>query len=754
MVKTLFEKEALHFHSMGRPGKLEITPTKPLSTPKELALAYTPGVAVPCLEIERDPSLAYEYTAKGNIVAVISNGTAVLGLGDIGALASKPVMEGKAVLFKRFADIDGIDLEIETKDVEEFINAVRYLGPSFGGINLEDIKAPECFVIEERLKELMDIPVFHDDQHGTAIAVSAGLINALDITKKEASKVKVVFSGAGAAAIACAKLMLKMGVKVGNIIMLDRSGVIYKGRTKSMNAWKEQFASDTKARDLKEAMRGADVFVGLSGPKAVSQEMVLSMAPNPIIFAMANPEPEILPELVKACRKDAIIATGRSDYPNQVNNALCFPYIFRGALDARASNINDEMKLAAAYGIALLAREDVHEDANKVYEGKALKYGPDYIMPVPFDPRLIHVIPPLVAQAAAVTGVARKPIQDLEAYKKMLMSKFDPTVSYLEIITERLKGKPQRVVFAEGEEEVAIRAAVQFHNQGLGDAILVGQEKIVQQTMKELGIKQPKGVTIHNAKLNKNNAAYIEFMYKRLQRSGYLFRDCQRMVHQDRHVFSACMLAFKDADAMVTGLTRNYSTAFEEVQWVIDVRPERKAFGMSILMMKGRSILVADTAIHEKPDAQTLVDIAIQSAAQGRIFGHTPRVAFVSHSNFGNSDKQELCQMREAIRILDTMKVDFEYEGDMTVDVALNMEARKAYPFCRLKGPANVLIMPDLNASTIASQLLMIEGSGTLVGPILMGLDRAVQIVSMSSGVNDTSRAAFIAAYQATQLKG
>lgn len=753
MPKKFMEQEALLFHTQGRPGKWEIAPTKSLATQKELSLAYSPGVAVPCLEIAKHPEKVYDYTAKGNIVAIISNGSAVLGLGNIGALASKPVMEGKAVLFKRFADIDGIDLEVDTQDIDKFVDAVRYLGPSFGGINLEDIKAPECFVIEERLKTLMDIPVFHDDQHGTAIAVVAGLINALHITKKDIKKVKIVFLGAGAASIACAKLVLKMGANPKNILMLDRDGIIYKGRKKGINEWKAPFAIETKARNLEDAMKDADVFIGLSGAKMLTKNMVKSMAKAPIIFAMANPEPEIRPEVVKEIRKDALIATGRSDYPNQVNNALCFPYIFRGALDVRARLINDEMKLAAAEGIAKLAREEVPEEANKAYGGQRLSYGPEYIIPVPFDPRLIQIVPPLVAAAAMKTGVARKPIHDMVAYRKSLMSRLDPTLSNLEIIFEKVRSQPRKIIFAEGEEEVAIRAALAFHNQGLGEAILIGREKQVKESMKSLGLKAPKGLQIFNAKLSTHNKEYIDFLYERLQRDGYLLRDCQRLVHQNRHIFSACMVAFGHANAMVTGLTRSYLETLTDIQHVIDTRRGLTAFGISIVMVRGRAIMIADTAIHDIPSPETLTAIAEHSAELARAFGHEPRVAFLSYSNFGNPMRPDMERVRDAVHLLDGKKVDFEYDGDMSVEVALSMEARKNYPFCRLSGPANILIMPDLHSSTIASQLLFEGSQGTLIGPILTGLTHAAQIANMSANVSEVTKLAALGAYQSILLE-
>ncbi len=658
--KRITDEEALAFHSEGRPGKISIAPTKPLTTQRDLSLAYSPGVAVPCLHIEKDPRLAYEYTSKGNLVAVISNGTAVLGLGDIGALASKPVMEGKAVLFKRFADVDSIDLEVDTKDVEEFINAVRFLSPSFGGINLEDIRAPECFIIEQRLRELMDIPVFHDDQHGTAIIAAAGILNALHISGRDIKKAKMVINGAGAAGIACAELIKAMGMPHDSVIMCDTKGVIYKGRTEGMNQWKSAHAAETKARTLLDAMAGADVFFGLSAKGAVTQEMVKKMGDKPIIFAMANPDPEITPEEVKEVRPDAIVATGRSDYPNQVNNVLGFPYIFRGALDVQASEINDQMKIAAAEAIAALAREDVPDEVDKAYSGQRLRYGPEYIIPAPFDPRLIVAVPAAVAQAAMDSGVARKPITDMRAYRKELSARLDPTASNLQRIFERVVEQPKRVVFAEGEEEPTIRAAVLFKNAGYGTPVLVGREDRVRATMAQIGLHDPGGIEVHNARLSTNNKKYTDFLYKRVQRKGTLYRDCQRLVNQDRNVFAACMVANGDADAMVTGLTRSFSVCFEDVTRVIDPLPGQLLFALAMVVAANRTVFIADTSVHELPSAEQLADIAIQTAAKARQLGHEPRVALLSFSNFGNPNREKALRIREAVEIPDSRKVDCE----------------------------------------------------------------------------------------------
>jgi len=746
---SVTDAEALHFHAKGRPGKIEIRATKPLTTQRDLSLAYSPGVAAPCLEIQRDPSLVYDYTSKSNLVAVISNGTAVLGLGNLGALASKPVMEGKAVLFKRFADIDGIDLEVSTEDVDEFVNCVKFLGASFGGINLEDIKAPECFIIEQRLREIMDIPVFHDDQHGTAIITAAGLINALDLTGREMGAIKVVANGAGAASIACVELIKRMGVPHENVVLCDSKGVIYQGREDGMNQWKSAHAAPTDARTLSDAMVGADVFLGLSVKDAVTPEMVQSMADKPIIFAMANPDPEIRPEIAKAARPDVLIATGRSDYPNQVNNVLGFPYIFRGALDVRASTINDEMKIAAAHAIAELARQDVPDEVGAAYSGRSLQYGPEYMIPAPFDPRLILAVPQAVARAAMDTGVARKPIIDMEAYGHELSARLDPTVASLQAIFDEVRANPRRVVFAEGEEEKSIRAAVSFYNSGYGVPILLGREDKVLETMQSLGLPTIDGLEIHNARLSTSNKDYTDFLYERLQRKGALYRDCQRMVNQERNIFAACMVAMGDADAMLTGLTRNYYVALEEITRVLDPLPDEHIFGLSLVLARERTLFVADTAVHELPNPNQLADFAFQSASVARRMGHEPRVALLSFSNFGNPWLERSQLIRDAVHLLDERQVPFEYDGEMGVDVALNSELLKNYPFCRLSEPANVLIMPGLHSSQIATNLLHELGGGTVIGPMLLGLSKPAQIVPMGATVSDMVNMAALAAHDA-----
>jgi malate dehydrogenase (oxaloacetate-decarboxylating)(NADP+) len=745
---TFTDQEALLFHSQGRPGKLEVVATKPMATQRDLSLAYSPGVAVPVLAIAEDESKAYDYTTKGNFVAVITNGTAILGLGNRGALAAKPVMEGKSVLFKRFADVDSIDLEVSTEDPDEFINCVKLLGKSWGGINLEDIKAPECFIIEQKLRELLDIPVFHDDQHGTAIIAAAGLINALELTGREINDTKIVCNGAGAAGIACLELLRAIGFRPENLVLCDTKGVIYEGRTDGMNQWKSGYAVKTSARTLAEALVGADVFFGLSVKGAVTKDMVKAMADKPIIFAMANPDPEITVEEVAEVRSDAIVATGRSDYPNQINNVLGFPYIFRGALDVRARAINMEMKIAAARALAALAREDVPDEVAAAY-GARPKYGPDYIIPVPFDPRLISDIPPAVAKAAMDSGVARRPIEDMDAYRQELRTRLDPVAGVLQGVYQRLRHAPRRVVFAEGEEEQVIRAAATFVHQGLGSALLVGRERAIKETAQALGIELGGGIQIINAALSKRNSNYAAYLYERLQRQGYLQRDCQRMINQDRNHFAACMVALGDADAMVTGVTRNFSVALEDVRRCIDPKPGHRVMGVSLVLARGRTVLVADTAVTELPNAKEIADIAVEAARVARSLGYDPRVAFLSFSTFGHPAGERSDRIQEAVRMLDERRVDFEYDGEMGADVALNMELREAYPFCRLSGPANVLVMPALQSAAITTKMLMELGGANVIGPMLVGLDRSVQIAPLSANDAQLVNMAAMAAYNA-----
>ncbi|MEL6387154.1 MAG: NADP-dependent malic enzyme [Pseudomonadota bacterium] len=741
------DQEALDFHSASPAGKLSVTPTKPMATQRDLSLAYSPGVAVPVLAIAENADAAYDYTAKGNMVAVISNGTAILGLGDLGAMASKPVMEGKSVLFKRFADVDSIDIEVDTKDADDFIRTVRNIGATFGGINLEDIGAPDCFVIESRLREELDIPVFHDDQHGTAIIAAAGIINACAITGRKMEDLTVAISGAGAAGLSCAGLIAHLGVKRDNILMCDSRGVIYEGRTEKMDQFKSAFAVKTSKRTLTDAMDGADCFLGLSVKGAVTREMVASMADKPIIFAMANPDPEITPEEIQQVRDDAIIATGRSDYPNQVNNVLGFPYIFRGALDVRARGINEEMKVAAAKALAELAREDVPDEVAAAYHGQRPQFGPDYIIPTPFDPRLISFIPPFVAQAAMDTGEARTPIKDMDAYRDSLARRQDPTASFMQALQGAVRRDKKRIVFAEGEEPAVVRAAWSFKNQGLGVPVLIGREERVQATMKQMGVPED-AIEIVNARLSDRNPDYTDYLYARLQRSGYLKRDAQRLVNQDRNIFGCCMLATGDADGMVTGTTRNYNVALSDAELVLDAIPGRPVIGMSMVIGRGHTVFIADTSVVELPDAEEIAAIAIEAAQGVRSLGFTPRVAFLSYSTFGNPMGERIEKVREAVAILDERDdIDFEYEGDIAADFALSATHRMAYPFSRLTGPANVLIMPAIHSAAISTKLLNAMGGATVIGPMLLGFEKPVQIAPLGATVNDIVTLATIAAY-------
>lgn len=748
---SVTEQEALDFHAIGRPGKLEITPTKPMATQRDLSLAYSPGVAVPVKKIAENPELAYDYTTRGNMVAVISNGTAILGLGNLGALASKPVMEGKSVLFKRFADVDSIDLEVDTEDADEFINCVRYLGPSFGGINLEDIKAPECFIIESRLRELMDIPVFHDDQHGTAIIAAAGLINAIALTGRDFQTTKLVCNGAGAAAIACMDLIKAMGFNPANIIMCDTKGVIYQGRTEGMNQWKSAHAVKTDRRTLAEAIDGADVLFGLSQKGAFTDDMIRSMADKPIIFAMANPDPEITPEDVARIRDDAIMATGRSDYPNQVNNVLGFPYIFRGALDVRATQINDAMKIAAAQALADLAREDVPDDVAAAYQGNRPRFGPQYIIPVPFDPRLISAIPVAVAKAAMDSGVAKRALPDLAAYANELSARRDPMASTTQRIYERVRRNPRRIVFTEGEEEQVMRAAISFTNQGLGTALLLGRDDVIRANAERAGIDLERpNVKIINARLSERLDYYVDYLYARLQRKGLLLRDVQRLIHNDRNHFAATMVAMGDADGMVTGVTRNYSTALEDVRRCIDVKPGHKVIGVSLVIARNRTVFIADTAVHDMPSGEDLANIAEEAARLARKFGYEPRVAMLAYSTFGHPTGERSDKVREAVRILESRNVNFEFDGEMSADIALNHQRMKTqYPFCKLSGPANVLVMPAIHSASITTKTLQELGGATVIGPLLVGLDKSVQITSTGAKDSDIVNMAAIAAYNA-----
>ncbi len=738
-------EEALAFHLEPTPGKFEVQATVPMTTQRDLSLAYSPGVAVPCEAIAANPETAYDYTNKGNLVAVISNGTAVLGLGNLGALGSKPVMEGKAVLFKRFADVNSIDIELDTEDPDEFCNAVRLMGPTFGGINLEDIKAPECFIIEQRLKEEMDIPVFHDDQHGTAVICAAGLINALHISGKKIEDVKIVLNGAGAAGIACIELLKSMGARHENCIVCDTKGVIYQGRTEGMNQWKSAHAVATQLRTLEEAMNGADVFLGVSVRGAVTQDMVASMADNPVIFAMANPDPEITPEEAHEVRVDAIVATGRSDYPNQVNNVLGFPYLFRGALDIHARAINDEMKIACAHALAELAREDVPDEVALAY-GKALTFGRDYIIPSPFDPRLIFRIPTVVARAGMDTGAARRPIIDMDAYELSLKARMDPTASILRGLNARARAAQTRMIFAEGDDPRVLRAAVTYQRSGYGKATVVGREDDVKAKLEAAGLGDAvRELEVVNAANTKHLNTYKDFLYERLQRKGFDKKDIHRLAARDRHVFSALMLAHGHGDGLVTGATRKSAHVLDRINHVFDADAEHGAAGVTALLHKGRIVLIGDTLVHEWPEAEDLATIAERAADVARHMGLEPRVAFVSYSTFGYPVSERAEKMAMAPGVLAKRGVDFEYEGEMTVDVALNAKAQASYPFQRLTGPANILIVPARHSASISTKLMQEMGGATVIGPILAGVDKPIQICSTGSTANDILNMAVLA---------
>ena len=740
------DKEALRFHAEGKPGKIAISATKPMETQSDLSLAYSPGVAAPVIAISEKPETVYDYTSKGNLVAVISNGSAILGLGNLGSLAAKPVMEGKAVLFKRFADVDAIDIEIDSEDAEIFSSTVEKIGRTFGGINLEDISAPDCFIIESELREKLDIPVFHDDQHGTAIISTAGIINALDLTNKKIENVKVVVNGAGAAGIACLELLKSMGLPHENAILCDSKGPIYIGRDENINQWKAAHAVDTDARSLADAMKGSDIFLGLSVKDALTKEMLETMNKDPIVFAMANPDPEIDPKLAKEVRPDCIIATGRSDYPNQVNNVLGFPYIFRGALDVRAKTINDEMKIACAEALAKLAREDVPDEVAAAYSGIRPRYGPDYIIPAPFDPRLIRDIPPAVAKAALESGVARMPIVDEDAYKNRLSARLDPAAAVMQPIYQKAKRLMKRVVFAEGEEEKVIRAALNFRELGLGIPVLVGRKENIEKSLSEIGQQLHSGIEIVNAEISDKSDEYTNYLYSRLQRRGVLARDCLRMVNNDRNIFSACMVSMGDADAMVTGVTRNYSLALEDIRKVIDPAENKRMVGISVIISENKTVLVGDTNVHDMPSAEEIADITQAGADLARKLGLDPHAALLAYSSFGYPEGERSTFMREAVDILDKRNVDFDYDGEMAADVALNPEAMKLYPFCRLTEPANVLIMPAIHSASISTKLLQELGGATLVGPLLVGLSKPVQIAPTGCTVSELVNLATIAA--------
>ncbi|MDB9746388.1 NADP-dependent malic enzyme [Candidatus Pelagibacter sp.] len=744
------DKEALEFHSLNKPGKIEINSSKPMTTKRDLALAYSPGVAVPVQAIADNPETAYDYTSKGNLVAVISNGSAILGMGNLGALASKPVMEGKAVLFKRFADIDSIDLEIDSQDSDEIINSVKNFACSFGGINLEDIAAPDCFIIEEKLKEILDIPVFHDDQHGTAIITTAALINALDISGKSIKDIKVVVNGAGASAIACTNLFKNSGVPSENVIMLDRKGVIYRGRTEGMDQWKSAHAVETKKRTLEEAINGADVFLGLSAKGALKKELVKTMAKNPIIFACANPDPEITPEEIMEVRNDAIIATGRSDYPNQVNNLIGFPYIFRGALDVRATTINEEMKVAAANAIAKLAREDVPDEVVAAMGGDRPKYGKDYIIPSTFDPRLISVIPAAVAKAAMDSGVAKKPIKDFEAYKDQLKQRLDPSVTIMQGINSHIKKNQKRIVFADGEDENTLKAAIAFKNSKLGTPILIGKKTKIKERIKEIGYNENFDIEIVNSEDTKKREKYVNFLFEKMQREkGLLERDCDRLVRNDRVIWASCMVACGDADGAVTGNTRRFGASFDKVTQVIDARPGEIMFGLNMVVAKGKTIFVGDTSVNEYPSSEELAEIAISSARVVKMFGFVPKVAFVSHSTFGQPLTSRTKHIKKAVEILKDKNVDFDFDGDMQPDVALNEEYKELYPFSNIVGNANILIMPGQHSAAISYKMMKSLGNTKVIGPLLIGLGQPIEIAPLRSSTSEIINLASVAAYSA-----
>ncbi|MDC0633151.1 NADP-dependent malic enzyme [Candidatus Pelagibacter ubique] len=744
------DKEALEFHSFNKPGKIEINSSKPMTTKRDLALAYSPGVAVPVQAIADDPETAYDYTSKGNLVAVISNGSAILGMGNLGALASKPVMEGKAVLFKRFADIDSIDLEIDSQDSDEIINSIKNFACSFGGINLEDIAAPDCFIIEEKLKEILDIPVFHDDQHGTAIITTAALINALDISGKSIKDIKVVVNGAGASAIACTNLFKNSGVLSENVIMLDRKGVVYRGRTEGMDQWKSAHAVETKKRTLEEAINGADVFLGLSAKGALKKELVKTMAKNPIIFACANPDPEITPEEIMEVRDDAIIATGRSDYPNQVNNLIGFPYIFRGALDVRATTINEEMKVAAANAIAKLAREDVPDEVVAAMGGDRPKYGKDYIIPSTFDPRLISVIPAAVAKAAMDSGVAKKPIKDFEAYKDQLKQRLDPSVTIMQGINSHIKKNQKRIVFADGEDENTLKAAIAFKNSKLGTPILIGKKSKIKERIKEIGYNDNFDIEIVNSENKEKREKYVTFLFEKMQREkGLLERDCDRLVRNDRVIWASCMVACGDADGAVTGNTRRFGASFDKVTQVVDARPGEIMFGLNMVVAKGKTIFVGDTSVNEYPSSEELAEIAISSARVVKMFGFVPKVAFVSHSTFGQPLTSRTKHIKKAVQILKDKNVDFDFDGDMQPDVALNEEYKELYPFSSIVGNANILIMPGQHSAAISYKMMKSLGDTKVIGPLLIGLGQPIEIAPLRSSTSEIINLASVAAYSA-----
>ena len=743
------DEDALAFHRAEPAGKIALQPTKPMATQRDLALAYSPGVAAPVRAIAANPDAVYDYTSKGNMVAVVSNGTAILGLGDLGPAASKPVMEGKAVLFKRFADIDAFDLEIAYTDPDRFVDCVAGFGDTFGGINLEDIKSPECFEIEARLRDMLDIPVFHDDQHGTAIIAAAGLMNACRLTGRTLEEVRLVLIGAGAAGLSVLELLKSLGVRDENVTIIDLKGVVHSDRN-DLHERLRRHARRTPLRTLEEAMVDAHVMLGLSAGGIVTPAMVKSMAPDPVIFAMANPTPEIMPDQVRAVRTDAIVATGRSDFPNQVNNVLGFPYIFRGALDVRARTINEEMKLAAAHALADLARQDVPDEVAAANKSGALKFGRDYIIPSPFDPRLLSFVPPYVARAAVESGVARIALKDPQDYGRRLARRLDPTAALQQRVTASIKGTGKRIVFAEGEEPSVIRAAHAFQSQGLGRAVLVARDDIARRNMRELGLPED-DLEIWNARLSDRNTDYADWLYERLQRRGYLRRDVQRLVNNDRNVFSACMLRFGDADGMVTGVTRHFTNTLSDIRLVLDPAPGGRIIGLSIALAKGRTLIIADTNATEFPDASDLAEIAEGAAHAAARLGLSPRVAFLSYSTFGNPPGERTTKVQRAVEILEERGVSFEYEGELAADIALDPDHHEVYPFSRLSDAANVLIMPAVHSASIATRLLKAAGGATVIEGLLIGLEKSVQIARVGSPVSDIVNLAGMASFDLTR---
>lgn len=752
MAKDIYE-EALEYHRSGRKGKIEVIVTKPFSSQKDLSLAYSPGVARPCQEIAEDPEKAYEYTAKGNLVAVISNGTAVLGLGNIGAVAGKPVMEGKGALFKKFADIDVFDIEVATEDPDEFIKTCELISPTFGGINLEDIKAPECFYIEETLKPRVDIPVFHDDQHGTAIITAAAFLNALEVTGKKISEVKAVFNGAGSAGIACAQMFIHLGLPKENLIMCDSRGVIYQGRKESMNPYKERFARDVPQRTLAEALVGADVFCGVSVRGALSQEMVRSMGDHPIIFALANPEPEIsYPEAMEA-RSDCIMATGRSDYPNQVNNVLCFPFLFRGALDVRARAINIEMKIAAVKAIAGLAKEEVPDQVLRAYGAERFAFGPEYLIPTPFDPRALLRIAPAVARAAMESGIARKPIEDLEKYTEHLESTLGRSKAILRYVTNQVRKHHVRVVYPEGENKNIIRAAIRVSEENLATPVLLGNKDAIEKMLREHGAAEH-SMEIYDPTLETERIEKYALKYHdKKQRKGITLPYARDIMKRDPGYFGAMMLSTGDADCMIYGQSLPYPHAIRRVLSCIGKSTQRKTVASVYMMVfKNRTLFFADTTVNIEPSEQQLAEIAVAVADFVKEFDITPKVAMLSYSNFGSSDTSGAAMVARATTLVKQMAPDLEVDGEMQANLAFNTELRgEIFPFSALKGEPNVLIFPDLNAANIAYKLFMRLGEVDTIGPILVGLEKSAHIVERGAKTDNIFNLTALAALKARQ---